>query len=159
VATGDYLFMTDIDHILSRAAIEDARLFTGQKMIFRRQIAILDETGEVRQDRVTLQEWGYVGQNLDASVHGNTFVIPRQVFLDLGGYAVETCTRGYHPKSRQGDDCYFNAKWNRIFKGEKPEVGSDIYMFPIGRFNVNGDLNPKGLFHDLHQREEVQYKW
>jgi hypothetical protein len=28
-------------------------------------------------------------------------------------------------------------------------MGSLIYVFPIGRFHINGDTNPKGLFHDL----------
>ena len=36
--------MTDIDHIISKEAIEDALKFNGNRMMFRRQIAILDET-------------------------------------------------------------------------------------------------------------------
>jgi hypothetical protein len=37
-------------------------------------------------------------------------------------------------------------------------MGPDIYLFPVGRFNVTGDLNPFGFFHNLHQRAEVSYK-
>jgi glycosyltransferase involved in cell wall biosynthesis len=151
IAHGEYLFMTDIDHIISREALEDALNFTGNKMIFRRQIAILDKNGNIKQDKQTLKKWGWEKDNLDASVHGNTFVIKKSVFEELGGYDPKTCTSGLHPIAREGDDCYFNAKWNRKFKGERLAVGRDIYMFPIGRFNKNRDLNPFGLFHNLSQ--------
>lgn len=158
-ARGEYVFLTDLDHILSREALEVALVFTGKKMIFRRQIAILDEWGRLTQERAALQEWGYERESLAASVHGNTFVMPRADFLALGGYAPETCTRGYHPVSKQGDDCYFNAKWNRANRGYVPVLGPDIYLFPIGRFHKAGDLNPFGYFHNLHQREEVSHKY
>lgn len=158
-ARGEYIFFTDIDHMLSKEAIEDALKFTGNKMIFRRQIAVLDENGNIRQDKETLKDWGYDKDNLDASVHGNTFVIKKSIFFDLGGYSPETCMIGYHPISKKGDDVYFNAKWNRKFRGQRPDVGRDIYMFPIGRFNKDGNLNPKGLFHNLSQViQEKQWK-
>lgn len=150
-AKGEYLFMTDIDHIISKEALEDALNFNGNKMIFRRQVAILDEKGVVRQDPQTLKKWGFEGSRLDASVHGNTFVIKKSIFEDLGGYDPETCTSGLHPIARRGDDCYFNGKWNRKFAGTRLAVGRDIYMFPLGRFNKEGNLNPFGLFHNLSQ--------
>jgi glycosyltransferase involved in cell wall biosynthesis len=159
VAQGDYIFFTDIDHILSKESIDDALEFEGNKMIFRRQIAVLDEDGEVTQDPAILKDWGWKGGKLDASVHGNTFVIQKGIFWWLGGYDEKVCKVGYHPVSRKGDDCYFNAKWNRAFKGQKPAVGHDIGMFPIGRFHKDGNLNPKGLFHDLSQtKREAFYK-
>lgn len=158
LAKGEYLFFTDIDHILSKEAIEDALNFTGNKMIFRRQIGILDENGDLKQDPETLKDWGYEG-NLDASVHGNTFVIKASNFRELGGYDTKHSLIGYHPATRGGDDCYFNSKWNRKYKDVKLAVGRDIYMFPIGRFRKDGDLNPKGLFHDLSQdKQEKFYK-
>jgi len=160
IAKGNYLFFTDIDHIISREALEDALGFTGNKMIFRRQIAILDEFGNIRQEKEILKDWGYEKENLDASVHGNTFVIRKDIFQELGGYKKEHSLIGYHPANKKGDDCYFNAKWNKRFKGIKPIVGRDIYMFPIGRFNKDGDLNPKGLFHNLSQiKQEKFYKY
>lgn len=153
-ARGDYLLMTDIDHILSRAAIDFALNFTGAKLIFRRQIALLDASGALTQDRALLDAWGYARQTLDASVHGNTWAMPKADFDALGGYDPQTCQLGYHPRARQGDDCYFNAKWNRSHRGTAPVVGPDIYLFPLGRFHRDGELNPHGLFHDLHQRAE-----
>jgi len=159
VAKGEYLFMTDIDHIISQEALDDALSFTGLKMIFRRQIAILDATGSLKQDKNTLADWGYDSEKLDASVHGNTWVMKKETFDKLGGYEPKYSLVGYHPKSRSGDDAYFNAKFNHTFRGSITDVGRDIYMFPIGRFNKWGDLNPKGLFHGLSQKEEnLSYK-
>jgi len=156
-AQGKYLLMTDIDHILSKEAIEDCLKFEGNKMIFRRQIAILDEDGIVKQDRITLKDWGYESDKLDASVHGNTFCIKKSIFEELGGYTPETCQVGYHPISRKGDDCYFNTKWNKRYNREDLIVGRDIYMFPIGRFRIDGNLNPKGLFHNLSQTNQNKF--
>jgi len=158
-AQGRYLFMTDIDHIISSKAINDVYNFDGNKMIFRRQIGVLDKDGNVKQDKETLKDWGYENKDLDASVHGNTFAMRKETFDALGGYKPKHSLIGYHPVSHKGDDCYFNAKWNKMFRGEKPTMGSDIYMFPIGRFNKDCDLNPKGLFHDLSQtRQDKFYK-
>lgn len=154
-ASSEYLFFTDIDHILSKEAIEDALNFTGNKMIFRRQIAVLDKDGEIRQDRETLKDWGYEKDSLDASVHGNTFVIKKSIFHELGGY--DKGIVGYHPITKGGDDVYFNTKWNKKFDKEDLALGSDIYMFPIGRFNKDGDLNPKGLFHNLSQEKQEKF--
>ena len=158
IATGEYILFTDIDHIISKEAVEDALNFTGDKMIFRRQIAILDKNGEICQDKETLKEWGYENDRLDASVHGNTFVIKRKDFIDLGGYDPNTCTLGYHPASRKGDDCCFNRKWNHAHRGAELVVGRDIYIFPLGRFNRNGDLNPFGLFHSLSQTKQERFE-
>ena len=155
-AKGEYLFMTDIDHIISKEAIEDALKFTGNKMIFHRQIAVLDENGDLKQDQETLKEWDYEG-DLNASFHGNTFVIKKSIFDELGGYDPKSCSWGYHPATRRGDDCFFNSKWNHKFVGEKAEIGRDIFMFPVGRYNSKGDLNPKNLFHSLSQTKQESF--
>ncbi|HCR52129.1 TPA: hypothetical protein DIV48_00590 [Candidatus Kaiserbacteria bacterium] len=156
-ARGEYLFMTDLDHIISREALEATRAFTGNKMIFRRQIALLLSDGTLTQDRKALTEFGYSGERMDASVHGNTFVMKKEIFDQLGGYAPETCTLGYHPASKKGDDCYFNGKWNRAFAGTAPVLGPDIYLFPIGRFHDRKELNPGALFHNLSQEKQVSF--
>lgn len=157
-AKGEYLFMTDIDHVISKEALEDAFNFTGRRMIFRRQIAVLDENGVIRQDKETLANWGYESEKLDASVHGNTFVMPKKDFDELGGYAYDRCTLGYHPISNKGDDCYFNQIWNRKFGKDGVTVGHDIYMYPLGRFNKTGDLNTFQLFHSLSQKLQKAFQ-
>lgn len=154
-AKGEYLFFTDIDHILSENALIDAFNFTGNKMIFRRQIAVLDKNGVITQDRGVLKEWGWDNDNLDASVHGNTFLIRKDIFDELGGY--DKGIVGYHPAHKGGEDVYFNKKWNNKYNKEDLSVGRDIYMFPLGRFNKWGDLNPFGLFHDLSQTKQEKF--
>lgn len=156
-AKGEYLFMTDIDHIISRPAIEAGLSFNGNKMIFRRKIAVLDENGVITQDKQVLREWGYEWDNLDASVHGNTFIMKKDIFWSLGGYGLTPSLVGYHPASKKGDDCYFNKKWNRAFSGEQPYIGPDIYMFPTGRFNKDGNNNPFGFFHNLSQEKQEKF--
>jgi glycosyltransferase involved in cell wall biosynthesis len=155
-AKGEYLLMTDIDHIISKEAIEDALSFTGNKMIFRRQIGVLDENGNLSQDPKVLDDWGWRGK-LDASVHGNTWVMKKSMFDELGGYDTAVCNRGYHPISREGDDNYFNTEWNHANRGVKQVYGRDIYLFPLGRFNKTGDLNPFNLFHNLSQTKQEKF--
>jgi len=164
-AQGEYLLMTDIDHILSREAIEDTRHFTGDRMMFKRYFGILTEDGNLSQDVEVLKVYGFDENRLKkfglyAGVHKNTFTIRKSTFEQLGGYDPKYSLVGYHPVSRRGDDCYFNTKWGRYANrnGIHLATGSAIYMFPTGRFHRDGNLNPKGLFHNLHQREEVSYK-
>lgn len=157
-ARGEYLFMTDIDHIISKEALEDALNFTENRMNFRRNIAILDENGDLKQDRETLKDWGYEKEDLAASVHGNTFVIKKEFFNKLGGYSEKASSQGFHPISKKGEDCNFNRRWVDAYRGTYIITGRDIYMFPVGRYNKDNNLNPKGLFHNLHHREEKHYK-
>jgi len=155
-AQGEYLLMTDIDHILSREAIEDVRNMTGDNhMMFKRYYGILTEGGDLSQDFSVLQDYGLdldrIKGNLCAGTHGNTFAIRRSIFMELGGYDPQHSLVGYHPLRKKGDDCYFSAKWNRYAKEHKLQTveGASIYMFPISRHHIRGETNPKGLFHDL----------
>ena len=158
VAIGEYVLCTDIDHILSYEAIMDVYNFTGDKMIFPRFLAILDENGILKQDTETLLDYGLdplrltSRRGLYASYHGNTYGIKKSTFELLGGNPEHCCTRGYHALSRGGEDSAFAHKWNKYAEKNniKIAVGSKIYIFPIGRYNVNYDLNPKGLFHTLN---------
>jgi len=163
-AKGEYLFFTDIDHILSKEAIEEARNFTGDKMIFPRHYGVLLEDGTLTQDEDVLVEYGTPRERLHtkrgtyASVHGNTYVIKKSTFDMLGGYREKNCTFGHHAPRRRGEDCVFNRLWNNYANKEKVwfEVGPKIYIFPVGRYNKDGDLNPKGLFHNLSQEQSPQ---
>lgn len=163
-ARGEYLLMTDIDHILSKEAIDAARAFEGDKMIFPRYFGVLLDSGVLSQAEDILTYYGLdpkriaSSRGLYASVHGNTFAIKRSTFESLGGYSEEHSTYGHHAARRRGEDCDFNKRWNRYAakNGIQPVLGPKIYMFPVGRYHVRGDLNPMGLFHDLSQEEKPQ---
>jgi len=163
-AKGMYLLMTDADHILSKEAIDRCLNFVGDKMIFPRYLAILDEDGNLKQDEETLTDYGAdtsrfgSKRGLYASYHGNTFCIKRYTFELLGGYPEKACVNGFHAESRKGEDSYLNTKWNHYARDNKINlvVGPKIYIFPIGRYNVNYDLNPKGLFHNLSYEAKPQ---
>lgn len=164
-AKGEYLLMTDIDHIISQEALMAALYFTGERMMFPRYFAVLDSGGNLTQDISVLEEYGLdvsktKKRGLYASYHGNTMCIKRDTFIELGMYDEKACTYGYHPKTRQGEDCYFNTKWNHWAQrnGVPHDVGPAIYMFPIGRYHKNGELNPLGLFHSLSQDQTIQSK-
>lgn len=159
-ATGEYFLMTDIDHILSKEAIMDVYSFTGDKMEFPRYFGVLLEDGTLTQDPAVLEEYGLdmnrlkTKRGLYASWHGNTWAMKKSTFELLGGYNKKVCRRGYHTGK---DDRTFNHVWKRYAAGRgiQSAAGSKIYIFPIGRYHVNRDTNPKGLFHNLSY-EQVQ---
>ena len=164
LATGEYLLMTDIDHILSKEAIEDVYKFNGSKMAFPRCFGVLLPEGDLNQEMDVLEEYGMVDikkrraqNNLGVSKHGNTFAIKKSIFDKLGGYNPKYCAYGHYAGPKRGEDCYFNGAWGRYASasGLKEELGSKIYIFPIGKYHINGDKNPMGLFHNL-SRELTQ---
>lgn len=155
-AQGEYLFFTDIDHILSREAIQDVVAFDGDRMMFPRFLGVLLEDGALTQDLEVLREYGadvdrFSRIALACGVHRNTFTIKRMTFEELGGYEPKHSLVGFHPVTKGGDDVYFNTKWNHwaVKQDVQMAMGSPIYMFPVGRFHVRGETNPKGLFHNL----------
>lgn len=159
LASGEYMLMTDIDHILSKEAIMDSYNFQGDKMIFPRYFAVLLEDGTLTQDPKILEEYGLdmnrlkTKRGLYASVHGNTFTMKRSTFNLLGGYDPKHCLYGHHAAGNKGEDSVLMRRWNHYAakNGLTLAVGSPIYIFPIGRYHVTGDKNPHGLFHNLSQ--------
>jgi len=158
IANGEYLMMTDIDHIFSKESIETTIAFTGDKMVFPRYYGALNENGDLVTDLEGLLSYGLDVNRLkgrrgwSAGFHGNTFAIKKSIFHELGGYETKRCVGMMHQGRRRGEDIYFSADYNRAMcQGRyKPvETGPKMYMFPIGRFHVNGDTNPGGLFHNL----------
>jgi len=156
-ATGEYILCTDIDHILSKEAIMFCREFTGTKAIFPRYLAVLTEDGTLTQDTEIMKEYGLdearlaTKRGLYASYHGNTYCMKRDLFWELGGNDEKHCQYGHHAAEKKGEDSVMNTRYNHwaLKNGAKCEVGPKIYMFTNGRYNVNGDPNPKGLFHHL----------
>jgi hypothetical protein len=159
VANGEYLMMTDIDHILSKEAIMDSYNFKGDKMIFPRYFGVLLKDGTLSLDHDVLVDYGLDPARLKtrrgtfASYHGNTFTIKKSTFNLLGMYDPKHCLYGHHAANTKGEDSVLNRRWNHYAadNGIKLAVGSPIYIFPIGRYHINGESNPFHLFHSLSQ--------
>lgn len=157
-AQGEYIFCTDIDHIISREAIDFALSFTGDKAVFRRRFAYLNEAGDLVRDRGRVLAWGLLPSairdaDLSDGVHGNTWLMRKSVFWELGGYDRTRCESGTH---LQGEDRDFNRRWARASRAGKYQEqveGPPIYVFPMGRYHVTGDENPHGLFHNMEKEK------
>lgn len=156
-AKGEYIFCTDIDHILSKEAIMFCYHFQGDKVIFPRFLAVLTEDGTLTQDPKIMEEYGLdlkrlkTKRGLYASYHGNTYCMPRELFWELGGNDENHCLYGKHAESKKGEDSVMNTRYNHWARKNNgvSEVGPKIYMFTNGRYHKNKDSNPMGLFHTL----------
>jgi glycosyltransferase involved in cell wall biosynthesis len=164
IAKGEFIFFTDIDHIITREAIEAVRNFKEDKMIFRRRFGIFDRRGNILSDVQTLEKFGinpkYRRREYQGGIHGNTYAIRRTVFFELGGYNPKYCENEFHVGGNyMSEERNFNIRWiNRVERKEsKPESsGPDIYFYPLGRFHATGDENPGGLFHNLSRVQVKQ---
>lgn len=156
-AKGEHILCTDIDHILSKEVIMACHDFTGHMMIFPRYLGVLTEDGTLTQDPDILVEYGMDPERLTsrrglyASYHGNTYCMRRDVFWELGGNEESHCVFGHHATSKRGEDSVMNRRWNHWAnaRGIKTDVGPQVYIFPVGRYHVKGELNPGGMFHTL----------
>jgi len=140
-AEGNYLVMTDVDHVISKEAIEAVRNFDGDKMVFPRRFAVLQEDGTITQDEAILKEFGWTEEDRKITgPHYNTFAMRRELFEMLGGYDEKYCGK------YGGDDVDFSNRYGELCKQgkAKPHVlGPAIYVFPDPRTDI------KGLFHRL----------
>jgi len=147
-ATGEYLLMTDIDHVLSKEAILVAGEGGYDKMDFPRHWAVLTKDGEICQDKEVLFLYGlpeklYEERGLHGGHHSNTFAMRADIFARLGGYDPRYCGR------YGGDDVDFSKRYSHLCRklGEvKPSVeGPPIYVYPDPRRDV------KEVFHDTRR--------
>lgn len=144
-AKGEYLLMTDIDHILSREAIEAVRQFAGDKMMFPRHWAVLTEKGEICQDPDVLFDYGldkglYEQRGLHGGHHANTFAMRSKIFEELGGYDESFCGK------YGGDDTNFSKRYGQHhYSGHcaRHINGPRIFVYPDPRKDT------KGMFHKL----------
>ena len=156
-ATGRFLLFTDIDHILTKEAIEAVHSFTGDKMVFRRKFGIFDRHGNILSDKFTLEAFGanpkYRRRKFYAGVHGNTYAVLRTTFYEMKGFDSKYCEEEFHVGGAwMSEERHLNRCYNsRVAKGQSPPAagGPDIYVYPIGKFHKDGVGNPGGLFHDL----------
>lgn len=164
LARGEYLFMTDIDHIISKEAIDFVYASDAPRIAFPRYLGVLLPDGTLTEDTSILEKYGAdmnrlkTRRGFSVGVHGNTLAIRKSIFEELGGYNPEHCAYGHYAGPQRGEDWFFNSKWRRYAsaRGLVKGYGPKIYVFPIARFNVNGDKNPRGLFHNLSHEQTPQ---
>lgn len=156
IAQGEYLLMTDIDHILCKPLIDDAFAGGYDKISFSRELGILDENGNFTQDLSVLKTYGMTTNSLRIGPLPNNFAMRKSVFWDMGGYDETLVDRPYP----QGEDRNFKKKWYRYMEAGKGKWGDKhpmIYMFPNGKYCGDVDYNPFGLFHNLTRKTKRNY--
>lgn len=147
IANGEWVLITDIDHIVAEEGLEDSYNFNGDKMVFRRKFAILGDNGDIIRDKDILKEYGCQDKDLEAiSSHANTFVMRKCIFNDLlKGYDHKFCGR------YGGDDTDLNKRYGELhYKGlveRSVQAKCMIYVYPDPRKDV------KHLFHDLRSKK------
>jgi glycosyltransferase involved in cell wall biosynthesis len=147
-AKGEFVLMTDIDHMLSKEAIEAVRNFDGDKMMFPRHWAVLDDGGRIVQDTEILFDYGlseelYKERGLHAGHHANTFAMRRKIFQELGGYDESFCGK------YGGDDTNFSRRYGEYhYSGhcKRHSMGPRIYVYPDPR------RDKKKVFHSLRYK-------
>lgn len=163
LARGEYLLMFDIDHIITTKLLNYARNFTGQKIQFIREFAVIKENGTLTQDLEMLIAYGfprerYKKRGFKLSPLPNNFAMRTDVFWKLGGYRENLVQRSYP----QGEDRMFKKawyEWEKAGKGHVHHVRPLIYMFPNGYYCGDVDYNPFGLFHKLSRATRRNHKY
>jgi predicted glycosyltransferase involved in capsule biosynthesis len=138
LARAPKLLFFDIDHILTSDIIATCLCFTGDKLHWVRRPGILDEHGFVVTDPCILADYGMTDDS--PSIHGNSFLIRRELFERLGGYDERFCGR------YGGDDVDFNVRYEALVQqglARPAEVAGEGYVFPDPAKDV------KKLFHSL----------
>jgi len=142
----EFIFFTDIDHIITPEAMTEADAFTGDKLRFPRLIGALDPRGRLITSEPELCALGAKPKDLcKRGEHANTFVIRRDVHVMLGGYDEKFCGK------YGGDDTDYSDRYgdlHRLGGCRRSDFASNgpIYVFP----------DPKSdrthLFHDLRRK-------
>ena len=167
IALGEYLFFTDIDHVISHEALMAVHEFNGDKMVFPRHFGILDMKGRITQDKDALLAFGlnrerYRRRNVGAGYHTNTFAIKKSLFMQMDGFDPKYCESEFHVGGQfMSEERDFYLRYQRYVKQglAQPEVvGPRLYVYPTGRFQETGEQNPFGLFHGTSRVQVPQPK-
>ena len=153
IATGEYVCMYDLDHIMPKESLDVCRNFNGDKVYFKRSFGILTEDGKISQDIDTLIKYGLPEKKRNRSLRfgslPNNICLKREVFWEMGGYREDKIGRPYP----QGEDRSFKKSWGIWTRKQDREIiteGTPLYMFPNGYFcGGDVDYNPFNLFHKL----------
>lgn len=156
LAKGKYLVCTDIDHILTRRLLNKVYEFKGDVMHFMRQVAVLDELGNLTQKTDVLASYGFPMERIKkrafrTSPHSNSYAIKRDLFLRLGGsrYTGVYPNRDEIPLKRQLKRLAARGEITIVDGPDRPV----IYTIPNGRFCGDVDSNPFNLFHNLSRKK------
>jgi hypothetical protein len=138
LARAERLLFFDIDHIVTEDVLSRCLHYQGDKLHWIRRPGILDETGRIVTDPAVLRHYGLDSDG--PSVHGNSFLIRRRLFMRLGGYDERFCGR------YGGDDVDFNDRYEDLCRqglARPAEVAGEGYVFP------DPARDCMGLFHSL----------
>jgi glycosyltransferase involved in cell wall biosynthesis len=157
-AKGEYYIFADLDHIITQEIIEAVRSFNGDFMRFHRQFGVLNEQGDLVQDRDVLRSYGLPDKyDIKLTPHRNQFAIHKDLYWKMGGFREDRVGKPY-PQREDGD---FAAKWRKLHEAGEVKDFDDIhgwdnrptiYMFPNGKWCGDVDHNPFGLFHTLSRK-------
>lgn len=137
LANGEYLFFTDIDHVLTKEAIQsvnDSMPF--HKMVFPRTWAVLNPDGRINQDTEVLKTYGLKDELIGkVTGHANTFAMPKEIFLQCP-YLEKF--QGFYG----GDDVQQSKDYGMLARanGWQTLKGEMIYVYP----------DPRNNFEDFH---------
>lgn len=136
-----YLFF-DIDHILTREAIEHAMTSEAERVDFERACGILTPQGSLVCGQA-LGDYKIEDSKIER-IHENNFMMRRDVWKSLGGFDSSYCGRygGYGKKFR--NKFYRKRKW----RNERKQT---IYVFP------GSARDAQNLFHQhcIRKRRRV----
>lgn len=166
-AKGEWLILTDIDHIITEPLIKDVLKGHYDCAMFRREVAVLDEHGRFIQDEETVLEYGFQRWRLESEGYGiarhvNSFGIRRKLYLELGGSNEHRVGTGKYPNNDDGrlrhrlKQASLRGDIRYCPDGEGLAV---LYMFPNGKYAGDVDHNPFGLFHNLSRKNDENRQW
>ena len=121
IAQGEYIFNTDIDHILPKTTIMAAYIFDGDKLEFSREYGVLDNKGNLVQECDYLFKYGlsknrYKKHGVNRYRHVGTHVIKKKIVKEIGGYPKRCCETGTYPTK---EDRFFYQRYLRHCKAGK----------------------------------------
>ena len=149
---GEYVLVTDIDHIVPKETIDIVRSNTEYDVIrFRRQVGVLDENGDFTQDMKVMREYGLLPERkLKLPPHSNSFAIRKGLYIGLGGVSEQHVGTGKYPNR---EELPLKRQLKKLLEQDKITMWDDkyrprIYMFPNGQYCGDKNYNPFGLFHN-----------
>ena len=129
-------------------------------MRFNREFAVLDEQGNLTQERAVLEAYGLPKErDVKFTPHRNQFAIHKDLYKKMGGFREDRIGLPY-PQREDGD---FAKVWRGLHESGEirdfdemygNENRKTLYMFPNGKYCGDVDHNPFNLFHSLSRKTD-----